>query len=91
MYKTVRTTTIRASTLLPLIKILQIDLFNPPTFPDIIGNVGLNIKDAYSPDWLLIGFADLQTFAKCPLLPHLLQSTSQAGHFVLGWQCFPQK
>ena len=51
MYKTVRTTTIRASTLLPLIKILQVDLFNPPTFPDIIeGNVGLNIKDAYSPD-----------------------------------------
>ena len=44
---------------------------------DIIeGKVGLKIVDTIVPVELLTGFEDLHTFAKCPFLPHLLQSTS---------------
>ena len=69
---------IRALALLLLIKIVQIGLLSMlPVCPDIIeAKVGLKIVDAIVPVELLTGFEDLHTFAKCPFLPHLLQSTS---------------
>ena len=61
-----------------LIKIVQIDLLSMLTVcPDIIeAKVSLKTVDAIVPVELLTGFEDLDTFAKCPFLPHLLQSTS---------------
>ena len=83
----------RALALSLLIKIVQIDLLSMlPICPDIIeAKVGLKIVDAIVPAELLTGFEDLHTFAKSSFVPHLLQSTSRAGHFDLGWRLLPQK